>query len=162
MQIQKDRVAVITYVLKDAEGELIQETTKEQPFAFIHESGQVLPAFDTNLAGKTAGDNFEFHLSSENAYGSYDPGRLQELPAQIFAEAPQEYMKVGVSLPMEVEGHTVFGTITEITDQTVKMDFNHPLAGKDLHFAGEILEVRDATKEELAHGHAHGPGGHQH
>ncbi|MEM0999837.1 MAG: peptidylprolyl isomerase [Bacteroidota bacterium] len=162
MEIKKNHVAVITYVLKDADGELIQETSKEEPFAFIHGTGQVLPAFDTNLAGKVAGDTFEFGLEVQDAYGDYDPSRIEQLDAKIFAEAPPEYIKVGVSLPMEYNGHTVFGTIVEITDEAIKMDFNHPLAGKGLHFSGEVLDVRPATQEELAHGHAHGTGGAQH
>lgn len=162
MKIQKNHVAVITYILKEKDGDVIQETTPESPFAFIHGVGQVLPAFDTELEGKVAGDTFEFHLDADDAYGQYDGERIEELNAEVFAEAPAEYMKVGTSLPMEFNGHTVFGTIMEITDKVVKMDFNHPLAGKNLHFTGNILEVRVAEEEELAHGHVHGTGGHQH
>jgi FKBP-type peptidyl-prolyl cis-trans isomerase SlyD len=162
MKIQKNHVATITYILKGEDGELIQETTPDNPFRFIHGVGQVLPAFDSELEGKVAGDKFEFRLDSEEAYGGYDPERIESLEAGIFAEAPEEYMQVGVSLPMEFNGHTVFGTIVEITPEVVKMDFNHPLAGKNLHFTGDILEVRKASDEEIAHGHVHGPGGHHH
>ena len=162
MKIQKNHVAVITYILKGEEGDVIQETTPDSPFAFIHGTGQVLPAFDTELEGKVVGDTFEFHLDADNAYGQYEPERIEELNAEIFAEAPKEYMTVGASLPMEFNGHTVFGTIVEITDKIVKMDFNHPLAGKNLHFSGNVLEVRPAAEEELAHGHVHGTGGHDH
>lgn len=162
MEIKEKRVVHVTYILKGEDGTLIQEAKEDSPFAFIHGIGQTLPAFDTGLAGKTAGDSYEFHLKAEEAYGAYDPARVEDLDAQIFAEAPAEYMQVGATLPMEANGHTVFGTITEITEKVVKMDFNHPLAGKNLHFAGTILEVRDATEEELAHGHVHGPHGHQH
>jgi FKBP-type peptidyl-prolyl cis-trans isomerase SlyD len=162
MEIQEKRVAVITYTLKGDDGNVIQEATHENPFAFIHGIGQVLPAFDTALIGKLVGDSYSFQLTAEEGYGTYDDTRVEELDAAIFADAPAEYIVVGATLPMEFNGHTVFGTITEIKPQVVVMDFNHPLAGKNLHFSGEVLEVRAATAEELAHGHVHGPGGHHH
>ncbi len=162
MNIQENRVAVITYLLKGDDGSVIQEATQENPFAFITGIGQVLPAFDNALNGKVAGDTYAFQLSAEEGYGTYDETRLEEIDAQVFAEAPAEYIVVGATLPMEFNGHTVFGTITEIRPDAVVMDFNHPLAGKNLHFSGRVIEVRDASAEELAHGHVHGPGGHHH
>jgi FKBP-type peptidyl-prolyl cis-trans isomerase SlyD len=162
MEIQEKRVAVITYLLKGDDGNVIQEATNENPFAFIHGIGQVLPAFDTALLGKVAGDSYSFRLSAEEGYGVYDESRIEEIEAQIFAEAPPEYIVVGATLPMEFNGHTVFGTITEIRPDVVIMDFNHPLAGKNLHFSGVVIEVREASDEEVAHGHVHGEGGHHH
>jgi FKBP-type peptidyl-prolyl cis-trans isomerase SlyD len=162
MEIQEKRVAVITYMLKGDDGSVIQEATKENPFAFIHGIGQVLPAFDSALLGKVKGDGYSFSLDAEQGYGNYDDSRIEELDPQIFAEAPAEYIVIGATLPMEFNGHTVFGTITEIRNDAVVMDFNHPLAGKNLHFSGMVLEVRDASEEELAHGHVHGEGGHHH
>jgi FKBP-type peptidyl-prolyl cis-trans isomerase SlyD len=163
MEIREQRVAVITYVLKGDDGQVIQAATEESPFAFIHGIGQVLPAFDEALLGKKMGDNYAFSLQAADAYGEYNPDQIETLDRGIFEGAPAEYMRVGATLPMEYNGHTVFGTITEITNEAVKMDFNHPLAGKNLHFAGIVLDVREATEVELAHGHVHdGPGGHQH
>lgn len=162
MEIQEKRVAVITYELKGDDGNVIQTATEESPFAFIHGIGQVLPAFDQALLGKKMGDKYGFSLQAADAYGEYDPEQVESLDKTIFANAPAEYMRIGATLPMEYNGHTVFGTITEITPDAVMMDFNHPLAGKNLHFSGIVLEVRDATSEELAHGHVHGPGGHHH
>ena len=162
MEIQEKRVAVITYMLKGDDGSVIQEATKENPFAFIHGVGQVLPAFDAALLGKVKGDGYAFSLDAEHGYGNYDDSRVEEIDAQIFAEAPAEYIVIGATLPMEFNGHTVFGTITEIRSDAVVMDFNHPLAGKNLHFSGMVLEVRDASEEELSHGHVHGEGGHHH
>jgi FKBP-type peptidyl-prolyl cis-trans isomerase SlyD len=162
MEIQEKRVAVITYMLKGDDGSVIQEATKENPFAFIHGIGQVLPAFDAALLGKVQGDGYSFSLEAEQGYGNYDESRIEELDPQIFADAPAEYIVVGATLPMEFNGHTVFGTITEIRNDAVVMDFNHPLAGKNLHFSGIVLEVRDASAEELSHGHVHGEGGHHH
>jgi FKBP-type peptidyl-prolyl cis-trans isomerase SlyD len=162
MEIQGKKVAVVTYILKDEDGSVLQEATKENPFAFIQGMGQVLPAFDAAIETKSAGDDYEFRIGAEEGYGEYDEGRIEDLDPRIFAEAPKEYIVVGANLPMEFNGHTVFGTITEIRQDAVVMDFNHPLAGKNLHFSGMVLEVRDATPEELAHGHVHGPGGHHH
>lgn len=162
MEIQEKTVAVVTYLLKGDDGVLIQEATRENPFAFIHGLGQVLPAFDAALQGKVAGDLYEFRLTAEEGYGEYDDSRVEELDPQIFAEAPPEYIVLGATLPMEFNGHTVFGTITEIRTDAVVMDFNHPLAGKNLHFSGVVIEVRNASEEELSHGHVHGEGGHHH
>jgi FKBP-type peptidyl-prolyl cis-trans isomerase SlyD len=162
MEIKEKRVAVVTYVLKGDDGQVIQAAEKDNPFAFIHGVGQVLPAFDSALLGKVAGDLYAFSLSAEDGYGEYDLSRIESLDPQIFVEAPAEYIVIGATLPMEFNGHTVFGTITEIRPDAVVMDFNHPLAGKNLHFSGEVIEVRDASAEELSHGHVHGPGGHHH
>jgi FKBP-type peptidyl-prolyl cis-trans isomerase SlyD len=162
MKIEEKRVAIVTYLLKGDDGNVIQEATEENPFAFIHGVGQVLPAFDNALLGKTVGDAYEFRISAEEGYGLYDESRIEDLDPQIFSEAPSEYIVVGATLPMEFNGHTVFGTITAIRPDAVVMDFNHPLAGKNLHFSGKVLQVRDASPEEIAHGHVHGPGGHHH
>ena len=155
-------MAVITYTLKDDSGVVLQEATEDSPFAFIAGVGQVLPAFDSNLAGKRLGDSYEFHLSATDAYGEYDPEQVQGLDKAIFAGAPDELMQLGSTVPMQYDGHHVYGVITEISADTVTMDFNHPLAGKNLHFSGIVLEVREQTPEEIAHGHLHGPGGHHH
>ena len=162
MEIQEKKVAVVTYTLKGDDGAIIQEATTEKPFAFIHGIGQVLPAFDAALLGQVAGHKYQFDLDAEQGYGQYDDSRKENLDPAIFAEAPKEYIVKGATLPMEFNGQTVFGTIAEIKEDAIVMDFNHPLAGKNLHFSGEVLEVREATTEELEHGHVHGPGGHEH
>lgn len=162
MEIKEKMVAVITYTLKDDSGEVIQKATEETPFAFIHGVGQVLPAFDANLKGKRLGDAYEFNLLAGEAYGEYDPEQVQALDKAVFAGAPDEMMRVGETIPMQYDGHHVYGVITEINPETVTLDFNHPLAGKNLNFSGIVLEVREATAEEMAHGHVHGRGGHHH
>ena len=162
MEIKENRVAVITYTLKDDEGQVIQTATEESPFAFIHGIGQVLPAFDAALKGKRLGDQYGFSLTASEGYGEYDPEQVQALEKAIFADAPAEFMKIGATVPMQYDGHHIYGIITEINDENVVMDFNHPLAGKNLHFSGMVLEVREATSEEISHGHVHGPGGHHH
>lgn len=162
MEIKEKRVAVITYTLKDDEGQVIQEATEDSPFAFIHGIGQVLPAFDAALEGKRLGDQYGFSLTAAEGYGEYDADQIQSLDKSIFAEAPAEFMQIGATVPMQYDGHHIYGVITEIGDDTITMDFNHPLAGKNLHFSGIVLEVREASPEEIQHGHVHGKGGHHH
>lgn len=167
MKIQKDSVVTINYKLtqNDASGEIIQEVKDEEPFAFLFGHGQVLPQFETNLSGKEKGASFEFGIKSDDGYGAHDPNAVTELPINIFMKDGEllEYVKVGNFLPMnDNEGNQLQGLVLEVNDDTIKMDFNHPMAGVDLYFAGEVLDVRSASPEEIDHGHVHGPGGHHH
>ncbi len=159
----------MTYDLKTDNGDLVDQATQESPFAFIHGIGTTLAAFDAGLSGKKVGEAFAFSIDSANGYGEYDDQKIQDLDRGIFAEAPEGTLTVGNTLPMQYNDpsnpagmQTIYGTIAELTDDAVKMDFNHPLAGQNLNFSGTILEVREATASELDHGHAHGPGGHEH
>ena len=122
MEIQGKRVAVVTYILKDDGGAVIQEATQENPFAFIQGMGQVLPAFDAAIEDKAAGDSYEFRINAEEGYGVYDDSRIEDLDPQIFADAPAEYIVIGATLPMEFNGHTVFGTITEIAAVPLRVE----------------------------------------
>ncbi len=168
MKITKDTVVSMTYILSenDVQGNLIQEVSKDQPFAVIFGQGGLLPKFENELEGLAAGDSFGFSLSSEESYGQADPKAVMELDKKIFeveGKIDEEMMKVGNAIPMQNDqGQPLSGTIVEIKDDVLIMDFNHPLAGVNLHFTGDILEVREATKEELDHGHVHGPEGHNH
>ena len=163
MEVSKNKVVTLTYSLKLDDNNIVDYATEDQPFAFIHGIGQTLPAFDNALAGKKAGEEFSFSLDSENAYGTYNPGYVHTLPKGAFEGAPEGTMAVGKTVPMQdQEGNPLMGVIQEVSDAGVKMDFNHPLAGQNLHFSGKILDLREATKAELDHGHVHGPGGHQH
>lgn len=167
MTIEKNKVVVLSYRL-EVNGQLVQETSPDDPFAFIFGVGQTLPAFDENLEGKGTGDSFAFTLTPETGYGEYNPGLVQQIDRAAFEGAPDDALVVGNTLPMQyMDGNTgqpqtVFGTVKEIGEKIISMDFNHPLAGQTLNFSGSINEVREATKTELDHGHVHGPGGHQH
>lgn len=168
MKIDKNKVVSVNYLLtKKDTGETIEQTSTERPFVFLFGTGGLLEDFETNLFNKQVGDTFDFFIDHERGYGVYDERFLAEVPMSAFVDEQgnfdEENIKVGVTLPMvDNEGQPLYGTVLEITDVHVKMDFNHPLAGQDLHFKGEVLEVRDATADELAHGHVHGPGGHHH
>jgi len=168
MKITKDTVVSLTYVLSenDVQGNLIQEVTKDNPFVVLFGAGTLLPKFENELEGLSAGDTFRFGISSEDAYGGMNPDAVIELDKKIFevdGKIDEEMLQVGNSIPMQNDqGHPLNGLVKEVKDSVVVMDFNHPLAGMDIFFTGDILEVRQATEEELHHGHVHGPGGHHH
>ncbi len=163
--INPNTVVGVSYQLKLSNGELADEATSEQPLLFIHGIGQTLPDFDSKLSGLSIGDNFEFTLTAEQGYGEHNPNYVVDLEKQIFEgpDVPEDLLTVGNMLPMQdQEGNPLDGKVLEVGDATVKMDFNHPLAGESLNFTGTVLSIREATPEELSHGHVHGEGGVQH
>lgn len=165
MQINPKTVVSLTYTLTLDNGDIADQTSDERPFLFIHGVGQTLSAFDKNLEGLKAGDHFSFTLAAHDAYGVSHPDRVINIARSIFEgpEVPPDLLVVGNIVPMQdQDGNPMDGTIIEVDDEKVRMDFNHPLAGQNLHFTGNILSVRNATAEELDHGHVHGPGGHHH
>lgn len=168
MKVGKNKVVGMTYILSkdDVNGELVQEVSKDKPFVVLFGVGSLLPKFEENLEGLAVGETFNFALSSEEGYGEKTPEAIVDLDKKIFefeGKIDEEFLKVGASIPMQNEqGHPLNGLVLEIGDNTVKMDFNHPLAGQGLYFTGEVVEVRDASAEELEHDHVHGDGGHHH
>jgi FKBP-type peptidyl-prolyl cis-trans isomerase SlyD len=165
MQIEKTRVVGLSYTLTLSNGEVADSTTDQDPFVFIHGVGQTLEAFDRNLEGLKVGDNFDFELSAEEGYGIADQEAIVNIPASVFQgpDVPEGILQVGNMIPMQdQQGNPLHGRIVSFNDELVTMDFNHPLADQKLKFIGTIISVREATAEELDHGHVHGPGGHQH
>ncbi|MFN3939882.1 MAG: peptidylprolyl isomerase [Chitinophagales bacterium] len=168
MQIDKNKVVTLTYDLhrNDANGDLIETVDSNNPFVFLFGVGGLLPEFEGNLAGKTAGQYFEFGITAANAYGEADETAVQYVPKDIFVidGVLAEDLLVQDSFVnlRDNEGNLVRARISNVGESEVLLDFNHPLAGQDLFFAGQILEVREATEEEIAHGHVHGQGGHHH
>jgi FKBP-type peptidyl-prolyl cis-trans isomerase SlyD len=170
MTITEDKVVSVNYYLTASKNnqpeELVEETTQEHPFVFLFGFGGVLPDFETNLAGKEKGHKFDFKITAENGYGLYEKDYLVQIDREAFmidGAFDSSRVKVGSDLEMsDAEGNPLMGKVISIDEKHVEMDFNHPLAGHELHFIGEILDVREATKEELEHGHVHGPHGHHH
>ncbi len=165
MKITKHMVPSVTYTLM-VDGEVVDMAEKDKPLTFVHGIGAMVPGFEKNLEGLTAGTNYKFTLSPEEAYGPYDEQAVVSLPISTFmveGKVKKEMLNIGQVVPMQDQnGNPMNGTVMEVTGDVVKMDFNHMLAGKELNFAGEILEVREATPAEIDHGHVHGPGGHEH
>lgn len=165
MKIDKDHVTSLTYVL-EVDGELIEQTDATNPLTFLVGTGSMIPGFEQQLLGKESGDSYDFLVTPEEGYGEIDPEAIVDLSKEIFVvegKLQEDMLEKGKAIPMQdQDGNPLTGIVKEVGDDTVKVDFNHQLAGKTLHFSGEILEVRLATKDELDHGHAHGPGGHHH
>ena len=168
MTVDKNRVIELDYKLyeKELAGQLIEETFGKEPLAFIFGIGMMIPAFEANLIGKGAGDEFSFGIKSEQAYGPRAEEAVVEVPIENFAvdgKIDREQLQVGVPLQVQDQsGHMHQGVVVKVAINTITIDFNHPMAGVDLYFTGKIKSIREATQEELDHGHVHGPGGHQH
>ena len=170
MNISDDKAVSVNYYLTASKNnqpeELIEQTSVEHPFVFLYGFGGVLPDFESNLNGKKKGDKFDFHIGAEKAYGKFEKDYVVKIDRAAFevdGKFDDARIKVGEDIEMnDADGNRLVGKVLEITDAHVEMDFNHPLAGFDLHFIGEVLDVREATQEELDHGHIHGPGGHHH
>ncbi|WP_347159253.1 FKBP-type peptidyl-prolyl cis-trans isomerase [Pontibacter chitinilyticus] len=170
MKIEKNRVVTLTYELRitDENGEpnLVETANEEHPMVFIYGMSGLPEQFEDKLDGLNTGDTFDFKLEPEDGYGDFDENALVELPLNVFeveGTVPDDMLVEGNFIPMsDSEGNQLQGRVVAVTGETVKMDFNHPLAGKALSFKGKVEDVREATKEELDHGHVHGAGGHHH
>ncbi len=161
MTIAENKVVSIIYKLrKDNEnGEVVEELTKEKPLTFLFGRGNLLPSFEDNLAGLNEGDPFNFTLSSDEAYGPVQENAIVDVPIDVFrieGEIDRNLLQEGNTIPMlDREGNRLNGVVKEIGDEAVKMDFNHPMAGQDLYFSGEVTCIREAKQDELEHGHIH-------
>ncbi len=168
MEITNNTVVGITYDLKigNPEGALVEKVEAAAPFVFLFGAGGLLPEFEENLHGLSEGKSFEFTIESDNAYGPVQEEAIIELPINIFetdGRIPDDLLVVGRYLTMQDhQGNPLRGRIEKVGLEQVTMDFNHPLAGADLYFKGGVISVREATAEEVAHGHVHGPDGHHH
>ena len=170
MKIAEDKAVSVNYHLTASKNngpeELVEQTSLEKPFVFLFGFGQLLPDFETNLEGKQKGDKFDFKVTADKGYGLIEKDYIVKVQKESFivdGKFDETRVKLGEDITMhDHEGNPLIGKVIEIAEAHVTMDFNHPLAGHDLHFVGEVLEVRDATAEELDHGHIHGEHGHHH
>jgi FKBP-type peptidyl-prolyl cis-trans isomerase SlyD len=161
MEIAKDRVVAITYILKDDEGKVLDSNEGKTPMHYLHGHGNIVPGLERALEGKSAGDKVQAVIEPQDGYGEYIESRIFEVPKEELGPrvAPQKGMVLTMRGP---NGVAIPVTVLKVKLRTVVMDGNHQLAGKRLHFSVGVDSVRKAKKEELAHGHAHGPGGHGH
>ncbi len=168
MKIGDQKVVTLTYELKkdNAQGQMIQKVDKDRPFVYLFGVGGLLPKFENSLKDLETGDTFSFGLTPEEGYGHPSEKGFHKLDKKMFeidGKIEDGLLEPGNMITMQdTEGNPVDCVVAEVSEDSVIMDSNHPLAGMNLHFSGEILEVREATKEELDHGHAHGPHGTQH
>jgi FKBP-type peptidyl-prolyl cis-trans isomerase SlyD len=156
MKIEKNKMVSLVYELRegDSGGRVIETLDENRPLTFLYGTGRLLPNFESNINDLDTGESFTFTISSDMAYGERREDMIVDVPVSIFetdGKINEEICRVGNEVPMmDSEGNPLNGVINEITDTHVKMDFNHPMAGLDLFFAGKIVDVRDATDYELA------------
>jgi FKBP-type peptidyl-prolyl cis-trans isomerase SlyD len=160
MQITKDTVATIDYTLTDPKGQVIDSSRGRVPLAYLHGASNIIPGLESALEGKNAGDSVNVTVAPEQGYGPRDPNLVQPVPRTSFQGVPE--IKKGMQFQAQTPGGARIVTVVDVDPQNVTVDANHPLAGMDLNFDVKVVEVRQATPEELSHGHAHGPEGHNH
>ena len=155
MKITQNAVVEFCYEL-EVDGQVVDKTTKEKPLDYIHGTGSLLPKLEAHIEGMEPGATFDVTLSPADGYGEVDPDRIIDLPKSAFevnGEVREDLLVVGNTIPMmNSMGGVIPGVVVEVTENTVKMDLNHQMAGKTLHFTGEVLTVREATEKELTEG----------
>src|SRR6056297_1155084 len=160
MAIEKQKVVSVTYQLSvnDSDGEVVETVNKDKPLTFLYGVGNMLEKFEENIKGLNEGDSFNFKIPSDEAYGQASEDAIVELHIDTFkieGEIDYDLLKEGNYFPMQdQEGNRLDGIVLEVGEEKVKMDFNHPLAGDDLFFKGEVLAVRDASEDEINQGYA--------
>ncbi len=153
MVVGKDRVVYLHYTLKNDKGEVIDSSIDAEPLAYIHGNGHLIPGLEESLDGKETNASMQVTVPPEKAYGEYVENMISVHPKDQFSDPDQ--IQVGMQVHAETENGVVTLTVTELGDKEVTLDANHPLAGETLHFDVTIVDVREATKEELDHGHVH-------
>lgn len=164
MQIAQNAVASLRYTLTDSQGNILDEATPQEPFVYLHGANNIIVGLETALTGKQTSDQLQVTIPPEDAYGLRDENMTQQVSKAMFGEVDDNQLKPGAQFNAQTNaGHQVI-TIAAVDGDTVTIDGNHPLAGETLHFDVTVLEVREATSEEISHGHAHGHGdcGHDH
>jgi FKBP-type peptidyl-prolyl cis-trans isomerase SlyD len=154
-------VVTIHYTLTLENGQVIDSSAGDEPLAYLHGHNGLVPGLEKALEGQSAGSKFEVSVEPAEGYGEHDAEGVQDVPRTAFPDDAE--LEPGVQFQAtDQDDNPIMGTIEAVDDKTVKVDFNHPLAGKVLNFAIEVVGIRKASAEEVEHGHAHGEGGHHH
>jgi FKBP-type peptidyl-prolyl cis-trans isomerase SlyD len=160
MQIGDQKVVTLHYTLTDNDGKVIDKS-EDGSFAYLHGASNIIPGLEDALTGKSAGEEMSVAVSPEQAYGVRDESMLQQVPKNMFEDTSQ--IAVGTQFHAQgPNGEMLVVTVMDVQEEHVVVDGNHPLAGVELNFDVKIIDVRDASEEEVEHGHVHGPGGHHH
>jgi FKBP-type peptidyl-prolyl cis-trans isomerase SlyD len=160
MQIAQNSVAAFHYTLTDDDGQVIDSSQGRDPLSYLHGKGHIVPGLEKQMEGREIGAKFVADVAPEEGYGVHHEELMQQVPRAAFQgvddiQPGMQFQGNGPQGPVNV-------TVSKIENDVVFIDANHPLAGKTLHFAIEVTDVRDATADELEHGHVHGAGGHHH
>ena len=160
MQIGDQKIVTLHYTLTDNEGRVIDKSD-DGSFAYLHGARNIIPGLENALAGRSAGEQVNVSVAPEEGYGARDDSMLQQVPKNMFEDGSQ--IAVGSQFHAQgPNGEMLIVTVMEIHDEHVVVDGNHPLAGVELNFDVTVVDVRDASSEEIEHGHVHGPEGHHH
>ncbi len=159
MQVAIRTVVTIDYTLTDDDGDVLDSSDGSEPLTYLHGADNIVPGLEAALTGKAPGDELQVKVPPEQGYGTRDEDLVQQVPRKQF---PSANIEVGTEFHAQGEGGSQVVTVTEVTDEAVTVDANHPLAGMTLSFKVKVIDVREATLEELTHGHVHGPGDHHH
>lgn len=160
MQIEKHKVALLEYTLTNDSGEIVDTSEGDEPLAYIQGIGNLVPGLEEELEGKSQGDELKVTVPPEKGYGVRDESLVQEVDKSVFQGVDE--LRVGMQFQAQGDDGVQVIWVTEVNNDEVTIDGNHPLAGETLTFELKVVDVRDATDEELDHGHVHGPGGHHH
>ena len=160
MQIKKDNVVGMHYTLKDDAGQTLETSEGHDPVIYMQGAGNIIDGLEAALLGKRIGDKVDVTVEPKDGYGEHDDDLVQEVARSNFEGIDD--LEVGMNFQAEPDNGPLPVRITAIEGDTVTVDGNHELAGIRLHFSVSIESVREATSEEIEHGHAHGPGGHHH
>ncbi len=161
MKAEKNKVVSVSYELRTngKDGEVVDMAYEESPLNFIFGNGMMLPKFEENLANLTVESTFDFKLTGEEGYGSRNEENVSDVPKNVFEQNGKieaGILDIGNVIPLQDDkGNHFNGQVVSVTDEVVKLDFNHPLADEDLYFTGKVISVREATQQELEHGHVH-------
>jgi FKBP-type peptidyl-prolyl cis-trans isomerase SlyD len=159
MQIGKEKVVTIDYTLTDDQGEILDTSQGQEPLTYMHGAGSIIPGLEAALEGKVAGDKLQVKVAPADGYGERDEELVQAIPRNRF---PGGDINVGMRFHAQGSAGSQAVTVVAVDDRNVTVDANHPLAGVTLSFDVQVREVRQATEDELKHGHVHGKGGHHH
>lgn len=157
MQVGKNSVVAIDYTLTDDQGEVLDSSKGREPLAYLHGSGNIIPGLEKALEGKETGESFTVRVPPEEAYGERSEDLKQAVPRDMFQGVDD--LQVGMQFQASAGGQTQIVTVVGIEGDQVTVDANHPMAGVALNFDVEVKDIREATQEELEHGHVHGAGG---
>lgn len=160
MQIEKDKVVLMDYTLTDNEKNVIDSSEGHGPLAYLHGHGNIIPGLEKHLEGKGEGDAVQVSVNPEEGYGQPTDELVQTVSRDQFQGTPE--LEIGMQFQAQTPNGMMLFRITGLEGDQVTIDGNHPLAGMDLNFDVKVVEVREATEEELQHGHVHGPGGEEH
>jgi FKBP-type peptidyl-prolyl cis-trans isomerase SlyD len=160
MEISDHKVVTIHYTLTNTEGDVLDTSRDGEPLAYLHGAGNIIPGLENALTGKRAGDRLNVSVSPEQGYGDHDPAMVQRVPRGAFQGI--DTIEPGMQFHAETAEGLQTVLVVEVDNDTVVVDGNHPMAGQVLNFDVEIAAVREASSEELDHGHVHGAGGHHH